>query len=172
MKRAVEAGVTSIEHGTFMTDEIMKLMKKRGTYYVPTILAGVWVAEKAEEDDYFPEVVRPKAAAIGPQIQGTFAKAYRAGVKIAFGTDCGVSPHGDNAQEFELMVAGGMRPMEAIQSATMTTAQLLRIEEDLGSIEQAKIADIVAVSGDPLNDISVMRDVVFVMKAGKVFKTP
>ena len=104
MLRAVNAGVTSIEHGTYMNDEIMRAMKKRGTYYVPTILAGVTVAELAQKDDYFPEVVRPKAAKIGPQIEGTFARAYKAGVKIAFGTDTGVSPHGENAREFELMV--------------------------------------------------------------------
>jgi len=170
MKRAVLAGVTSIEHGTYMTDEIMQLMKKHGTYFVPTILAGEFVAEKAAEDDYFPEIVRPKAAAIGPQIQGTFARAYKAGVKIAFGTDSGVSPHGENAREFMLMVQGGMPPMKAIQCATMEAARLLRVENDLGSVEHGKIADLVAVAGDPLADISVMTDVRFVMKAGVVYK--
>lgn len=171
MRRAVEAGVTSIEHGTYMTDEVMRLMKKRGTYYVPTILAGAWVAEKSEEEGFFPAIVRPKAAAIGPVIQGTFARAYKAGVKIAFGTDSGVSAHGDNAREFELMVAGGMPPMTAIQSATMEGAKLLRIDHDLGSIEAGKIADIIAVSGNPLDDISRMRDVRFVMKTGIVYKS-
>ncbi len=115
MKRAVLAGVDSIEHGTFMTDEVMKLMKERGTYLVPTISAGVWVTEKAEEPDYFPDIVRPKAAAIGPVAFKNFERAYAAGVKIAFGTDSGVSAHGENAREFELMVAGGMPPMKAIQ---------------------------------------------------------
>lgn len=166
MRRAVEAGVTSIEHGTYMTEEVMTLMKKHGTYYVPTILAGVWVAEKAKEDGYFPEIVRPKAAAIGPVIQGTFAAAYAAGVKIAFGTDTGVSPHGDNAREFELMVAGGMPPMVAIQAATMEAAKLLRIDDILGSIEAGKVADLVAVRGNPLEDITLMRNMAFVMKAG------
>ena len=172
MKRAVLAGVDSIEHGTLMTDEIMALMKERGTYYVPTILAGTWVAEKAKEDGFFPEVVRPKAAEIGPKIKDTFARAYKAGVKIAFGTDTGVSPHGDNAREFELMVEAGMPPMEAIQSATMTAAMLLRVQDKLGSIEAGKLADLVAVKGDPLKNISLLRDIQFVMKDGKTYKSP
>ena len=119
----------------------------------------------------FPEIVRPKAAKIGPVIEGTFARAYKAGVKIAFGTDSGVSPHGDNAREFELMVATGMPPMKAIQSATMEGAKLLRIQDKLGSITTGKLADIVAVDGDPLSDISAMRHVVFVMKGGTVLKS-
>ena len=170
MKRAVLAGVDSIEHGTFMTPEIMELMKQRGTYYVPTIVAGVWVGRKALEKDYFPAVVRPKAAAIGPIIQKTFARAYASGVKIAFGTDSGVSPHGKNAREFELMVAGGMSPMEAIQSATIEGARLLKIEDRLGTLEPDKIADVVAVKGDPIENISLMKDVSFVMKSGVVYK--
>lgn len=172
MKRAVLAGVDSIEHGTFMTDEIMHLMKERGTFWVPTNLAGQFVAEKAAEAGYFPEIVRPKAAAIGPVIRETFAKGYKAGVKIAFGTDTGVSPHGENAREFELMVAGGMPAMEALQSATKVASQLLRVEDRLGTIEPNKLADIIAVDGDPLKDITVMRNVVFVMKDGEVFKKP
>lgn len=172
MKRAVLAGVDSIEHGTFMTDEIMQLMKERGTYWVPTNLAGQFVAEKAAEAGYFPEIVRPKAASIGPVIRETFAKGYKAGVKIAFGTDTGVSPHGENAREFELMVAGGMPPMEAIQSATKVASQLLRVQDRLGTIEPNKLADIVAVEGDPLKDISVLRNIAFVMKDGEVFKQP
>lgn len=172
MKRAVLAGVDSIEHGTYMTDEIMGLMKQRGTYWVPTNMAGEWVAEKSKEPGYFPEIVRPKAAAIGPQIRDTFKKAYAAGVKIAFGTDTGVSPHGQNAHEFELMVAGGMPPMKAIQSATLVSAQLLKVDDRLGTLEEKKIADIVAVKGDPLTDISLMKNVAFVMKEGVVFKGP
>jgi len=170
IKRAVIAGIHSIEHGTFMTDEIMQLMKKHGTYYVPTISAGRFVAGKAEEDGYFPAVVRPKAAAVGPQIQGTFARAYKAGVTIAFGTDCGVSPHGTNALEFIYMVEAGMPAMEAIQAATMTTAKLLKIEDELGSISEGKLADIIAVNGDPLEDISILGQVSFVMKAGDVYR--
>lgn len=170
MKRAVLAGVDSIEHGTFMTDEVIALMKERGTWWVPTNVAGEWVAEKSKEPGYFPEIVRPKAAAIGPVIRETFKKAYAAGVKIAFGTDSGVSPHGENAREFELMVAGGMPPMKAIQSATIQAAKLLRIDDRLGSLEAKKSADIIAVKGNPLDDIHAMFDVVFVMKEGKVYK--
>ncbi len=172
MKRAVLAGVDSIEHGTYMTDEIMQLMKERGTFWVPTNMAGEWVAMKSQEPGYFPEVVRPKAAAIGPAIKQTFARAYKAGVKIAFGTDSGVSPHGENAHEFELMVEGGMPPMEAIQAATRTASQLLRVEDRLGTLEAGKLADVIAVKGNPLDDIKVMKDVVFVMKEGEVFKRP
>ena len=172
IKRAVLAGVDSIEHGTFMTDEVIELMKQKGTYWVPTNMAGEWVAEKAKEPGYLPDIVRPKAAAIGPVIRTTFAKAQAAGVKIAFGTDSGVSPHGANAREFELMVAGGMPPMKAIQSATLEAAKLLRIEDRLGTIEVDKIADIVAVKGDPLENIRVLQAMAFVMKDGVVAKSP
>ncbi|MEP3478309.1 MAG: amidohydrolase family protein [Fuerstiella sp.] len=171
MKRAVLAGVDSIEHGTYMTAEVMQLMKERGTYLVPTLVAGAWVARKAEEPDYFPAVVRPKAAMIGPVIRNTFAEAYKAGVKIAFGTDSGVSPHGDNAEEFEIMVGAGMPAMEAIQCATIEGAKLLKITDRLGAIQPGLIADLVAVKGDPLDDISLMRKVDFVMKAGIVYKS-
>jgi imidazolonepropionase-like amidohydrolase len=172
IQRAVHAGVDSIEHGTYVTDEVLALMKQKGTYWVPTNMAGEWVAKKAEEPGYFPDIVRPKAAAIGPQMRETFAKGYAAGVKIAFGTDSGVSPHGDNAREFELMVEGGMPPMKALQSATLEAARLLKIEDRLGTIEAKKIADVIAVDGDPLEDIGVMRKVVFVMKDGVVYKGP
>ncbi len=172
MKRAVLAGVDSIEHGTYMTDEIMELMKERGTYFVPTISAGRWVAARAREADYLPAVVRPKAAAIGPQIEKTFARAVRAGVNIAFGTDSGVSPHGDNAREFVYMVEAGMSPMAAIRSATFHSAKLLGIDERVGTVEPGKLADLVAVPGDPLKRIERMLDVAFVMKAGKVYKLP
>jgi imidazolonepropionase-like amidohydrolase len=171
MKRAVRAGVRTIEHGTYMDDETMTLMKERGTYFVPTILAGVTVGERAEIEGYFPDVIRPKAAAIGPQIRDTFAKAYRAGVPIAFGTDSGVSEHGGNAREFELMVEGGMPPMEAIQSATRVAAQVLGAEADLGTVVAGKLADLVAVPGDPLADISLMKSVEFVMLGGEVVRS-
>ena len=170
MRRAVAAGVHSIEHGTYMTDDVMRLMKRQETWYVPTIIAGKFVAEKAAVDGYFSELVRPKAAAIGPLIQDTFARAYANGVKIAFGTDTGVSPHGDNWTEFIYMVEGGMPAMEAIQSATVSAAQLLNEWDDLGSIEVGKLADIVSVRGDPLADIEAMGNVNFVMKGGEVFK--
>lgn len=170
MKRAVLAGVTSIEHGTFMTDEIMGLMKQKGTYYVPTISAGKFVAEKAKQEGYFPRVVAMKAAIVGPQIQATFGKAYKAGVKIAFGTDAGVSQHGENAWEFVFMNEAGMPPIEAIKSATVTSAALLNKSADLGTIEKGKLADIVAVDGDPLTDIKAMLRMRFVMKDGKIYR--
>jgi imidazolonepropionase-like amidohydrolase len=170
MRRAVEAGVHSIEHGTFMTADVMKLMKRKGTWYVPTIIAGRWVAEKSETDGFFPELVRPKAAAIGPKIQGTFANAYKAGVKIAFGTDSGVSPHGDNALEFTYMVEAGMPPLETIQSATLRGAELMGMEDILGTLEPGKLADIIAVPGNPVDDIGLMMKVNFVMKNGEVYK--
>jgi imidazolonepropionase-like amidohydrolase len=172
MKRAVRAGVHSIEHGTYMDEETMKLMRKRGTWYVPTIMAGKWVAEKSEIDGFFPAAVRPKAARIGPQIQDTFARAYRAGVKIAFGTDTGVSAHGDNALEFEYMVEAGMPVLEAIQSATLSGAQLLGIEDRLGTLEPGKLADVVAVRDDPRNDVTTLRRPSFVMKQGSIYKRP
>jgi imidazolonepropionase-like amidohydrolase len=170
MKRAVLAGVASIEHGTYMTEEVMDLMIERGTYFVPTIMAGNWVAEKAAIDGFFPELVRPKAAAIGPIITDTFANAYRRGVPIVFGTDTGVSAHGDNALEFALMVAGGMPEMEAIQSATSVAADFLEIGDTHGRIKEGYRADIVAVRGNPLEDISLMQEVSFVMKGGTVYK--
>ena len=168
MKRAVLAGVDSVEHGTFMTDEVMNLMIERGTYYVPTISAGEFVAEKSKIDNYFPEIVRPKAASVGPQIGATFNKAYDKGVKIAFGTDAGVQPHGTNWMEFVFMVQYGMPNMKAIQSATIETAKFLNIDDELGSIKVGKIADIIAVDGNPLQNINTMEYIKFVMKDGEV----
>jgi len=168
--RAVEAGVNSIEHGTYLDETGMDLMIAKGTYYVPTIMAGEWVAEKAKIDNFFPELVRPKAAAIGPQIQNTFAKAYKRGVKIAFGTDSGVSPHGDNWQEFVLMVEAGMPAAEAIQSATIETAKLFRLDDVLGQIKINYLADIVATNEDPTKNVSALGNIVFVMKDGEIIK--
>ncbi|PCI73023.1 MAG: amidohydrolase [Gammaproteobacteria bacterium] len=170
MKRAVLAGVDSVEHGTYMTTEVMRLMKKKGTYYVPTITAGKWVGEKAAIDGYYPKIVQPKAAAIGPKIQNTFGKAYKRGVKIAFGTDAGVFPHGLNGREFKYMNEAGMPAIETIQSATINAAKLLRIDDKLGSLKAGKIADLVAVNGDPLKDISLMESISFVMKEGVIYK--
>lgn len=170
MKRAIIAGVTSIEHGTFMDEEIMELMKKHGTYYVPTISAGMFVAEKAKTPGFYPRIVALKASVIGPQIQDTFEKAYKNGVKIAFGTDSGVSYHGDNGKEFIYMHEAGMPAMEAIHAATVTTATLLGKSDVLGKIEKGKLADIIAVDGDPTQDIEAMLRVDFVMKEGVVFK--
>lgn len=169
MKRAVLGGVTSIEHGTYMNDEIMALMKQKGTWYVPTIAAGRFVADKAKIDGYFPDVVRPKAARIGALIQDTAGKAYKAGVKIAFGTDSGVSPHGENAREFMLMVEAGIPPSYALQSATVLAAEVLGVD-DQGVIEPGKRADLVAMPGDPLKDIGVVMNVDFVMKDGVIYR--
>ena len=171
MKRAVEAGVTSIEHGTYMDDEIFALMKKHGTWYVPTITAGKFVAEKAQQPGYFPEIVRPKALRIGAKISETFAAAYKAGVKIAFGTDMGVGPHGDNALEFGYMVEAGMPAAEALQAATYRAAEVLAVE-DLGQLQPGFRADVVAVPGNPLTDISLTRQVSFVMKDGAIYRRP
>ncbi len=170
MKRAVLGGVTSIEHGTYMDEEVMELMKKMGTYYVPTVIAGRSTADSSKIPNYYPEMVAKKAAAIGPVIQGTFAKAYKAGVKIAFGTDAGVFGHGKNGYEFILMNEGGMPVLEAIKSATVTAADLLGQSDLIGSIEVGKMADIVAVPGDPVADVKLMTKVNFVMKEGKVYK--
>ena len=172
MKRAIRAGVDSIEHGSLMDEEVMALMKQHGTYYVPTIIAGKWVAEKADQEGFFPDAVRPKAAAIGPKIQATFARAYKSGVKIAFGTDSGVSPHGQNAKEFAYMVEAGMPPLEAIRSATLEAARLLGQEDRLGTLEAGKLADVVAVPDDPSRDITSLQRVSFVMKDGLMYKRP
>ncbi len=170
IRRAVVGGVDSIEHGTFLNDEDIRLMKEHGTWLVPTISAGTFVAEKAKTPGYFPPQIAAKAMNVGSQILGTAGRAYRAGVKIAFGTDSAVSPHGENAREFELMVQAGMPPMYALQAATIRGAELLRHDKELGSVAAGKLADIVAVPGNPIIDISVMRHVSFVMKGGVVYK--
>jgi imidazolonepropionase-like amidohydrolase len=170
MRRAVAAGITTIEHGTEMTPEVMDLMIKMGTFYVPTISAGKFVAEKAEEPGYYHPLVVPKARAIGPKIQSTFGAAYKRGVKIAFGTDAGVFYHGDNGKEFVYMVDAGMPAIEAIRSATITNAGILGMSDRIGTLEAGKLADIVAVEGNPLSDINAMTRVRFVMKDGAVIK--
>lgn len=170
MRRAVAAGIHSIEHGTLMSEATMDLMIKKGTWYVPTITAGKAVADSAKVENYFPAVIVPKALEIGPQIQKTFAKAYKRGVKIAFGTDAGVFQHGRNALEFGYMTEVGMSPMEAIKSATVNGAALLGISDKVGTIESGKWADIIAVENDPTKDISTLLDVQFVMKNGKIYK--
>ena len=170
MERAIKAGVDSIEHGTYMDKATMAMMKKQGTYFVPTISAGKWAEEKSRIAGFFPDLVRPKAATIGAKIQDTFAAAYKAGVKIAFGTDAGVFEHGNNWREFVYMTEAGMPAIEAIQSATIEGARLLGVADELGSIKVGKIADIIAVPGDPLQDIQMMGQVNFVMKAGQIYK--
>lgn len=170
MKRAVRAGVNSIEHGTNMDDEAIALFKQYGTWYVPTLTAGAAVADSAKKPGYYPDLVTPKALEIGPKIKATFAKAYKAGVKIAFGTDAGVYKHGMNWLEFSHMIEAGMPAMEAIKAATINAADLLGEKDKLGSIEIGKLADIVAVDGDPLKDAKVFGKVIFVMKDGVVYK--
>ncbi|MGB6143629.1 MAG: amidohydrolase family protein [Rhodanobacter sp.] len=169
IRRAVLGGVDSIEHGTFMDAEDMKLMKAHGTWYVPTIIAGQYVMEKAREGWYPPQVAR-KAEEVGPVIMATAGKAYKAGVKIAFGTDSGVFPHGDNAREFAYMVQAGMPPMFALQAATTHAAELLHKSDQLGRIAVGRGADVIAVPGNPLDDITVMQHVEFVMKDGVIYK--
>jgi imidazolonepropionase-like amidohydrolase len=170
MRRAVVAGVDSIEHGTYMDEEIFALMKKHGTWYVPTLTAGAFVSDQSKVPGYYPEVVRPKAERIGALIQATFGRAQAAGVKIAFGTDAGVFPHGGNGREFALMVEAGMAPAIALQSATRNAAELLGRWDELGSVAVGKHADIVAVDGDPLADVTLLQRVGFVMKGGEVVK--
>ncbi len=171
IRRAVLGGVDSIEHGTYMDAEDMKLMVEHGTYFVPTIIAGDFVARTAKDHpNYYPPQVAAKALAIGPLIQATAGRAYKAHVKIAFGTDAAVYPHGENAHEFELMVGAGMPPLFAIQAATINAATLLRHDKELGTVEAGKLADVVAVPGNPLDDISLMTKVSFVMKQGVVYK--
>jgi imidazolonepropionase-like amidohydrolase len=169
MKRAIRAGVDSIEHGTQMDDEAIRLFRDKGVWYVPTLSAGIFVGEKAKVPGYLPDVVRPKAELVGAQIRATVAKAVAAGVPIAFGTDAGVSPHGENGKEFVYLVEAGMTPMEAIRAATSSAAKVLRAEKDLGSLEKGKYADLVAYRKDPLADVSALATPPdLVMKGGVV----
>jgi imidazolonepropionase-like amidohydrolase len=170
IKRAIRGGVNSIEHGTYMDDEAIELFKKYGVWYVPTITAGKSVADSAKIKGFFPDIIAGKAMAVGPRIQSTFAKAYKAGVKIAFGTDAGVYAHGKNWMEFVYMTEAGMPALEAIQSATIHAAVLIGIEDKTGSLEKGKLADIVAIAGDPVQDIQAMGRVKFVMKEGIIYK--
>jgi imidazolonepropionase-like amidohydrolase len=172
MRRAVIGGVDSIEHGTYMSDEVIELMKRYGTWYVPTLSAPQFLVGKADEPGYFSDVIRPKVISVGAESYKNFARAYQAGVKIAFGTDTGVSPHGDNWREFIYLTEAGMTPMETIVAATRSAAELLDVTELTGSIEEGKYADLVAVPGDPLEDIDLMGQVNFVMKGGIIYKSP
>lgn len=170
MRRAIVGGVKTIEHGTYMSSGTMELMKKHDAYLVPTITAGKEVEEKAKIPGFYPDIVVPKALAVGPQIQGTFAKAYKKGVGIAFGTDAGVFKHGNNGKEFGFMVEAGMPAIETIQAATITNAMLLKMENEIGQIQSGFFADIIAVDEDPTKNIATMEKVVFVMKNGIVYK--
>lgn len=167
---AIRGGVHSIEHGTYLDDESIGLFVEHGCYLVPTIHAGKFVAEKSLDEDYFNPAIRSKAAAVGPIIQDSFGRAYAAGVKIAFGTDVGVGEHGTNWLEFVYMTEAGMPNSAALASATVAAADLLGISDLVGTLETGKQADLIAVDGDPLSDIHAMKDVVFVMKGGAVYK--
>lgn len=169
MLRAIRAGVHTIEHGTYMDEEVMAAMVEHGTWYIPTISAGKYVAEQAEIEGYYHPLVVPKAREIGPLIQDTMARAYRYGVKIAFGTDASVFPHAQNAREFVYMVEAGMPVDEALLSATSIAAEVLGMQSQLGSIEAGKSADIIAVQDNPLNNIETLQNVQFVMKQGTVY---
>lgn len=166
MKRAIQAGVASIEHGTYLDDEIIKLMKKHGTYLVPTLIAGDWVTEKSKVAGFFPDVVAKKAATIGPVIAKSFKKAHSAGVNIAFGTDSGVSAHGDNDKEFALMVKAGLTPLQALQAATINAAKLLGQQDHLGQIKVGYYADLIAIDENPLERITNMEADKIVIKNG------
>lgn len=169
LKNALRAGVNSIEHGTYLDNEAIELFIDRGAYLVPTISAGKWVEANAKN---YPPLIAAKAAGMGGLIEKAFARAYQRKVKIAFGTDAGVFPHGDNANEFVYMVEGGMPPMEAIMAATRNAADLLGVSSKLGSIQPGRFADLVAVKGDPLTDIKLLKQISFVMKEGRVYKAP
>lgn len=168
---ALKAGVDSIEHGTYLDDESIRLFKQNGAFLVPTILAGVTVAEWAEDPDSFllpPQ--RAKAAEVGPRMIDMVRRAHEGGVAIAFGTDTGVSPHGENAREFALLVQSGLTPMEAITAATVTGAANLGQSGTLGTLEPGKYGDLIAVAGDPLADVTLLENVAFVMKEGIAYK--
>jgi imidazolonepropionase-like amidohydrolase len=167
-KVAIRAGIDSIEHGSFLDDEALRMMKERGTYFVPTLMAGEYIAPKSGRQ-YPPEIAAKAKAAVEAR-SATFRKAVQAGVKIAFGTDSGVSPHGRNAEEFALLVGHGMTPAAALRTATSVDAALLGLEALLGTLEPGKEADVIAVPGDPLADIRATEKVLFVMRGGKVYR--
>ncbi|WP_207482496.1 metal-dependent hydrolase family protein [Arenibaculum pallidiluteum] len=169
---ALRAGVDSIEHGTYLDDESIALFKKSGAWLVPTVLAGETVTVMAEQEGFFPPAVRDKARAVGPQMINMLRRAYQGGVKIAFGTDTGVSRHGQNAKEFALMTRAGIPAEVAIRMATVDAADLLGLSGQIGTIEPGKAADVVAVTGNPTEDITELERVAFVMKDGNVHKGP
>jgi imidazolonepropionase-like amidohydrolase len=166
-KIAIAAGVDSIEHGSFLKDDTLRLMKEKGVYLVPTLFAGFWVGEKA---DRFPPAIAAKARTAAAAMQAMFQRAMKTGVKVAFGTDSAVEPHGLDAREFALMVKGGMTPAQALLSATVGGADLLGLADKIGTLETGKLADLVAVPGDPLQDIRRTENVTFVMQGGRVIK--
>lgn len=169
IEAALRAGIDSIEHGTYLDAETIALFKRTGATLVPTVIAGVTVTGWVEED-WLPEPSRKKAAIVGPLMLDMLTRARRGGVRVAFGTDTGVSAHGTNADEFPLMIQAGFTPEQAIKAATIIGSEHVGMEDKIGSVEAGKFADIIAVDGDPLKDIEELLDVDFVMKGGKVFK--
>jgi imidazolonepropionase-like amidohydrolase len=167
---ALRAGVASIEHGSYTDESSIELFLETGAYLVPTLLAGATVVDMAKNNDFLPPNVREKALRVGADMQGNFAKAHAAGVKVAFGTDTGISPHGENAREAVLMSEAGMSNEDILVSATVNTADLLDMSDSIGTLEAGKYADIIATDGSPLEDIEQLLDVGFVMKGGKVYK--
>ncbi|WP_223034774.1 amidohydrolase family protein [Hanstruepera marina] len=170
MKRAVIAGVQTIEHGSFMDKEVAALMKQNNTYLVPTLSAGRYVEEKAKIPNYYPPVILPKIASTMEVLDDTFKMVINENVPIAFGTDAGVFPHGDNAKEFRYMVDAGWSPMFSLQSATITNALLLDMENEIGQLQPGFFADIIATNDNPVEHIETTENVVFVMKSGKIYK--
>lgn len=170
IQRAVRGGVKTIEHGTLLSEESMRLMIEYGTYLVPTMTAGKEVAAKAKIPGYYNELVVPKALAIGPKIQNTTAKAYRAGVNIAFGSDAGVFSHGKNAKEFRYMYEAGIPVIECLQAATIVNSKILSVDDEIGQIKEGFTADIIATRLDPTKDVKTLENVIFVMKDGEVYK--
>ena len=169
----LEAGGDSIEHGTYLDDRSIRLMRRNDAYLIPTVLAGITVAEIAaspEAANVMTANQRRKSLEVGPQMLDMVRRAHEGGVTIAFGTDSGVSRHGDNAREFELYVEAGMTPMEAIVTATINASAHLQMQDDIGTLEAGKFADVIAVDGNPLEDISELRDIDFVMQGGEVYK--
>ena len=170
IQRAVRGGVKTIEHGTLLSEESMRLMIEYGTYLVPTMTAGKEVAAKAKIPGYYNELVVPKALAIGPKIQNTTAKAYRAGVNIAFGSDAGVFSHGKNAKEFRYMYEAGIPVIECLQAATIVNSKILSVDDEIGQIKEGFTADIIATRLDPTKDVKTLENVIFVMKDGEIYK--
>ena len=171
-KRAIRAGIDSIEHGSFLDDEALQMMKAKGTYLVPTLIASWWLEQRLEQGRYMPPEVAAKTRAAAAAASATFRRALAAGVRIGFGTDAGVYPHGMNATEFRLMVERGMKPIDALKAATSADAELLGLADKLGTLEAGKLADVIAVPGDPTVDILQTGKVLFVMKEGQIYRRP
>ncbi len=167
---ALRAGVDSIEHGSYANKESIKLFKKSGAYLVPTLMAGDTVVNLAKTTNFMSEAIKAKAIRVGADMTANFKKSFKSGVKIAYGTDSGVSHHGDNGKEGVLMAQAGMKNSEILKSATVNAADLIGLSDSLGTLEQGKIADIIAFDGNPLKNIEELLDVDFVMKGGKVVK--